>query len=875
MRFAQLKVQTLLLSLLVMATFTVSSCLDQSTKQDQMAEQNQIGDQKITVTLGALPQRTGRYLGTYDEVTNVKLHYRRSDGIGDNKMAIMEKITSTYGGSSPVTQWTGALDGVVAGARYDFEAKAYKDRTEYCEAFPSDYYPNCHSLLALEPPDEFVALIFSGMTKGFKIEAGANNLQMRMEPVFKTGADQQIPYITSMFRNKLTETQEDGTEVYERTESFANGDKLRFGVNFRGTGGTFFEVEGKVSGTCAPGTDQSVCKSINNTFFPAVGAGTTDNRFRICSDLPYQWSYGEACTYDDNETAQIFSNFYYDVPQNAPDQLRIEFKVSLASFTTETGYQLVGTTSSTWFVMNKSSIEQGSELVFMPTIQNMSLTYDTSSDSADLSYAMVTHGLSSDIEIFANLEYKSVVPLGFPSPFIGIDYNGEGSSTQTLYGRIDKNDLYDAQLNINFVHKPTGFISTTDFPLLAYDKPKFGSNSAPTFMWYNYFLANGVCRHCNMSYMLDTYGASTYFQDLQNLGPEHVATFPITEADYENPWDYYSVKMNGGDLGYSALERVKIQYIKLENTNFLGTNLKDSTFYYTDLSGSQFLNSQIYNTKFEYSLLNNASFSSNDGLSTTQNLPYTDIHFKNITGSNLNFNDLTTKMVVTSSNFANANMSNNLIYQSNMNGMQLSGSFENNDVLETTIESSNFDNTIMTGTSFVSTSIGLSSMKGSDLSRTWFDRASGTSLYLVACDAATVLPVYNNVVCQNGNLQYLEDATQEFVLDLPNGKTRASYLYSSDSDSFRILVTSPKSIAVELTSKDSMLNFNLRKSGENTIQQPDAYGTRTTVRDDGTYTTVWKYYTGLNPVTDTQYYYAQISGFEGVYYVTSYFTEDL
>ena len=38
MRFAQLKVQTLLLSLLAMVTFTFSSCLDQSAKQDQMAD---------------------------------------------------------------------------------------------------------------------------------------------------------------------------------------------------------------------------------------------------------------------------------------------------------------------------------------------------------------------------------------------------------------------------------------------------------------------------------------------------------------------------------------------------------------------------------------------------------------------------------------------------------------------------------------------------------------------------------------------------------------------------------------------------------------------------------------------------------------------
>ena len=125
MRFAQLKVQALLLSVLVMIAFTVSSCLDQSAKQDQMAEQNQIGDQKITVTLGELPQKTGRYVGTYDQVNGVTLSFKRSDASVWADIE-MEQVVTQYGAANtPVMQWTAALDNVVPGANYDFEAKAY------------------------------------------------------------------------------------------------------------------------------------------------------------------------------------------------------------------------------------------------------------------------------------------------------------------------------------------------------------------------------------------------------------------------------------------------------------------------------------------------------------------------------------------------------------------------------------------------------------------------------------------------------------------------------------------------------------------------------------------------------------------------------
>ena len=115
-------------------------------------------------------------------------------------------------------------------------------------------------------------------------------------------------------------------------------------------------------------------------------------------------------------------------------------------------------------------------------------------------------------------------------------------------------------------------------------------------------------------------------------------------------------------------------------------------------------------------------------------------------------------------------MNDNLIYQSSFDGFTATGNFKDNDVVETKFQNSALEDLDLSGTSVVSTSIALSSLKNSDLSTTWFDEASGTDFYLVGCDEQTKLPIYGNVGCRNGYLEFNENSNQEFVLDLENDK---------------------------------------------------------------------------------------------------------
>jgi len=226
--------------------------------------------------------------------------------------------------------------------------------------------------------------------------------------------------------------------------------------------------------------------------------------------------------------------------------------------------------------------------------------------------------------------------------------------------------------------------------------------------------------------------------------------------------------------------------------------------------------------------------------------------------------------------FINLQMNDNLIYQSTFNGMTATGQFQNNDVVESIISGGSFADTNLIGTSFVSTSLANISMTGTDLSTTWFDKASGTTFSNVACDSNTVLPTYGNILCDpTTGLSFVGDDDREFVLSLPSGKSRASYLYEEDADSFRLNVTAPDSITVETTSTDPNINFTLRKSSDiNTIIYPTNSGVKTTAREDGNYNTTVKYYTGLPALTDpNDYYFAYVTGGVGVFYIFSYYEE--
>ena len=886
--FNKLKlVPTLLLS------FFLSSCLEKSMEDTGQADKDLIGE-TVYVTLTSADSRSSqRYLGTYQDVDGVVLNYRRSDGVGDNQSVELELVPSTYGSATTTMQWTGAINNVIPGARYDFDAKAFTlgmkcyqelrdmESTETNQYYDNPDFPgydspeidNCQNLRQADPTEhmdvspysndfdgrylQFKAYLFNGTKNYFKLETGNNDLQIRMSPKLRPSADgQMIPYISKI----------------DRPQSYAAGDIVNLDVQFKGPEGYIIGLLGKVVGTCAiEEEEKNTCTSINETFFS--GYGGEDEIMVLCSDEVDNWwdMNSVECSFGDQVITKS-RTINYTIPDNPPNEIRFEFIVNLKNTLQNPGSKYtyydgdLGLSNTIWFTIFRSSIDQISELVFMPTVQDISVFYDMSSDTADLSYALATQGVTDDIEIFANLEYSGSTPLGFPSPYLKLVNTGSTES-QTLYGRMDKNELYEANLKLNFVHTPTGFDYTSQYPLPAYDKPKFGE---PSQNWST-FKTTGQCEHCLLASRYDWGVVGIYGQ------PDS----PVTrETETQTPWVTNEPKIDGGSLAYSNLgggdeiwDYGRIQYMELKNTSFLGTNLTNFIFNYVNLDGSQFLNSQINKTNFTGAGVDNVIFTSNDGLDTTQNLPYTDLNFESTSGDYVIFTDLTTKMNVEGSQFRNITMNRNLIYQSNFDGLTISGEFKDNDIVESTFQNSVLDGLNLQGSSFVSTSLALSSLKGSDLSTAWFDGASGTDFYLVECDETTILPIYGNIQCRNNYIEYIENADQEFVLDLPNDKNRASYLYDGDADSFKLLVTDPTSIAVEVSSKNSEVQFALRKSGSSTIIQPTSNDFRPIIRDDGTYTTRWAYYSDFPALGEDEYYYVQVYGMTGVFYIISYYQE--
>ena len=841
-------------------TLLLSSCVDHGNQQEGSVEQ-QPESQAVTVILGELPTKTGRYLGTYDEVTGVNLKYYRSDGLGQPDTIALQLVTDGFGGSTPTSRWVGTLANVIPGANYDFEAVAYDEPTAQeiadCEAlnttegFENNYTEAflCFQDFGLyEPINSYTVNLFNGRVDDFQIQAGTNALQLRLMPILKPEARYgAMPYISKV----------------ERPDRFTDAQRLNFIVEFKGPRGFNIDISGTIVGTCAPtDREQGTCVDINAPLsFPEMPV-------KVCP-------LGESeCGISTSEMVLNYVEGTYQLPQNSPTKLGVNITLSQWDLYS---VELLGVNNEITFEIYRDTFDQSSELVFMPTLDEISLFYNMASDSANLSYDFKISGLSSDIEIYANLDYQVTTPLGFPAPYLKITNPNTGTNSTNITGLIDKNDLYPANLQLNFVHTPTGFTSTSEYPLPAYGKPKVA------LPWDNWgkLLAFGICDQC----------------DLQNVGnpEEPVVWRPYHEwADYDGDgdlgfqskdfgntfdgWNYgdpgrQAVSV-GGYLRYATLENSFLDNVSFTNVNFQGTNLRNVAITESKFDGSKFINSLIYNTTFTDSTVHGALFTPEDNSPTTQNLPYTDLGFTRTNGDNLVFTDLSTKLSIVNSMFINLQMNNNLIYKSTFDGMTATGQFQNNDVVQSNISGGSFDSTDFSETSFVSTSLANVSMKDADLSTTWFDEASGTSLYNVACDSDTLLPIYGNIICDpTTGLAFVGDDNREFVLPLPSGKNRASYLYEDDADSFRLVVTDPDSIAVEIHSTNPDINFALRKSGSSEIYAPTDSGTKTTNRDDGNYNTIIKYYTDIPALVNDEYYYVQINGGVGIFYIVSYYEE--
>ena len=860
MKLAQWKNSILLTSAVILITLLTSSCREQSRQQESLAE-GQLEGQEVTVILGSLPDKTSRYLGTYDEVTGVDLTYYRSDGLGQPATIALQLVTDGFGGPTPTSRWVGTLENVIPGANYSFEAVAYDEPTAQeiadCEArdlatdWGTDFYTEAwlcyqdHELY--EPINSYTVNLFDGRVDNFQIQAGTNALQLRLMPILKPEAAYgAMPYISKV----------------ERPDRFTDAENLGFIVEYKGPRGFNIDISGSISGTCTTtDRDEGTCVDIQDTLsFPEMPV-------KVC---PYD---GSECGISTSTMVLNYVEGSYQLPANSPTVLRVTITLSQWDLYS---VELLGVNNEITFEIYRDTFAQSSELVFMPTLDEISLFYNMASDSADLSYDFRVSGLSSEIEIYANLDYQETTPLGFPAPYIKIRNPNDGTNPTQLTGLIDKNDLYEANLQLNFVHTPTGFTYTSEYPLPAYGKPKV---SLPWDNWGK-LLAFGICDQCDLQNIGNSQEPVVWrpYHTWGDFDGDGVNGFQSKDFGYTfDGWNYgdpgRQAVSAGGYLRYATLENSFLDNVSFTNVNFQGANLRNVEITQSTFDGSKFINSLIYNTKFTDSTVHGALFTPEDNSPTTQNLPYTDLSFIRTNGNNLVFTDLSTKLSILNSMFIDLQMNNNLIYKSTFDGMTATGQIQDNDIVQSTITGGSFDGAIFTGTSFVSTSLSNVSMIGTDLSTTWFDKASNTSLYNVDCDSTTILPNYNNIICGDTGLEFVGEDNREFVLPLPSGRNRASYLYDGDADSFRLVVTDPDSIAVEIHSTDPNINFTLRKSGSTDIYAPTDSGTKTTSRDDGNYNTIVNYYTDIPALSSDEYYYVQISGGIGVFYIVSYYDE--
>ena len=228
------KYRALIGPIVFLLTLLLSSCLDQGNKQSTPTDQ-QSADQTVRVTLGSLPTKTGRYVGTYDQVNGVTLSFKRSDASVWVDIE-MEPVVTQYGATNtPVMQWTAALDNVVPGANYDFEAKAYlalnADEITQCEEYIDTWLEENHQEASdcyrmknmYEPIDEWKNFIFDGNKSNFKLQAGNNALQLRMQPRLKPEASEGfVPYISKIVR----------------PATYTGNQQVEFIVEFKGLQGT-------------------------------------------------------------------------------------------------------------------------------------------------------------------------------------------------------------------------------------------------------------------------------------------------------------------------------------------------------------------------------------------------------------------------------------------------------------------------------------------------------------------------------------------------------------------------------------------------------------------------------------------------------------
>ena len=146
--------------------------------------------------------------------------------------------------------------------------------------------------------------------------------------------------------------------------------------------------------------------------------------------------------------------------------------------------------------------------------------------------------------------------MGTPTPYLQIDHSGNGGS-QTLFGRIDKDETYAADLKLTFVHKPTLSTYSSTFEIVASDKPKFGY---PSENWQE-IMRSGVCEHCKLPGH-NMNGRANWQYDETNSRWNQT----INEWNNAEP-SLYSLDILGATLNYADMSGSGYDYINFRNSH--------------------------------------------------------------------------------------------------------------------------------------------------------------------------------------------------------------------------------------------------------------------------------------------------------------------
>ena len=232
-----IKLAKSLMAILIAATFAVSGCMQQESNDASSSSEKTI----IEVNLGGA-SRAERFMGSYDEITQLKLDVIRNYG--------QKIVESGYPMDNSTGIWRAEVPNMIVGFDYTIKAHAYRNYRSTGPDNDSWYGDGGSGLVE----------IFQGETQLTVVE-GINPLVMRLSPILDNRS-LTIPRITRIERPFQLETEELG-DIRVDVDTVGDGQNTQDGLisyRFRAVDneslpvndiqnhGTFSVKEGTLSG---------------------------------------------------------------------------------------------------------------------------------------------------------------------------------------------------------------------------------------------------------------------------------------------------------------------------------------------------------------------------------------------------------------------------------------------------------------------------------------------------------------------------------------------------------------------------------------------------------------------------------------------------